>query len=82
MIISLILVKDGKTQYKLLNTSMYEVGQVTSNGWLVIDKRFYCNMKFLTYSELKNEYWKLFNEKLKKSRNKRIKGIFNIFKKW
>ena len=63
----LILVKEFKTQYKLLNFSIYEVGQVTSSGWLVIYKGFYCNGKFLTYNELSDEYWKLYKFKVEES---------------
>ena len=71
----LILSRDNKTEFKFYNFSKYEVGQVTGYGWLVIDKRFYFKGKFLTYDELRKEYWKLYDYKLKS--NFKNKG-FNI----
>ena len=77
--ILLVLVKEDKTKFQLTSTTIYEVGDMTSNGYLVLEKRFYYKGFFLSFQELRTEYWKEFNEKIKKRHRKRF-SIF--FKKW
>lgn len=76
----LILSRNNKTEFKFYNFSKYEIGQVTGYGWLVIDKRFYYQGRFLTYDELRKEYWKLYDEKLKKRRKNKVFDILGFGK--
>ena len=78
--ILLILTKDSKTKYILTSTTIYEVGDITSNGWNVIDKRFYYKGSFLSFQELACEYWEEFKKRVKNRHKKRKFSIF--FKKW
>lgn len=79
--ILLILIKDDKTKFSLTSSTIYEVGDTTSNGWLVLEKRFYYRGSFLTLQELTNEYWEEFKFMIKKRHKKKISIFLKFGKK-
>lgn len=78
--ILLIMVKDNKTQYHLCNSTSYDINDCTSNGWYVIYKGFYYKGCFLTYQELRNEYWELYRIRANELRKRRNSLFSKIFK--
>lgn len=74
--ILLVLVKEDKTKFLLTSSTIYEVGDITSNGYLVLEKRFYYKGSFLSFQELRFEYWKEFEDGIRKRRKKRFSIFF------
>ena len=74
--ILLVLVKEDKTKFQLTSSTIYEVGDITSTGYLVLEKRFYYKGSFLSFQELYTEYWKEIDERCRKRHKKRFLIFF------
>lgn len=77
----LISTKDNKTKYQLCQFTNYEVGDITSNGWYVIDKGVYYKGTFISYKELKKEYWENYKIRSRYKKNLYKELFYRIFKK-